>query len=995
MCFSLYFAMSGFSSLARLKIKGRLWQFIASAAMVALTVPAWCGTPTFLPTPTGFPTAIPIGKTLVIPIACDNSDASPLSFTVKSSNPNILARIRTGNPHLKMRVKTDNVGSGSAFEGDMEFQLFRNLAPETASFIGGYAQSGYFDNVLFHRIVPSFVLQGGDPAGTGTGVTSGGLNLNLNYSLPHEFRPELIFTGRGQLAMANSDGGYNLHDSNGFLLPDAFPSNGNLQYRTGNFQPTNGTQFFITLGQPRNPPFNLDFKHTIFGQLIRGFDVMDRFAAVPQSAANNKPTVDVKMISHSVVPSTRDAILLLSAAGAGSTTITVTATGGNPPTVANTVTKTITVTSFRDTVNDPPILFPLEPVNMPVRGVPAFNARTADLESDVSATRFPVLEVSSGQAFVADISAANLQIVGRPTPGPWDLTLGVEQLNDPASGSDPFANSRFQVLEVGVGGKNLIATPITLEATEGVDLVGQTVATFRHAGFGASAADFTATVNWGDGSKLDPNTGPPATTVSVVRSKTLAGAFDVRASHKYQRQGIYPLKVTIDGPSGETAKAVGTAVVHAAGATLRAVGRELNLVRAKFLKRPLATFTDATPGTKAKSYRAIVDWGDGQRGAGTVLQTRSGKFVVLGSHTYLDPETFPVSVHIERITPSPASAVAWSMLKLTGFVGPVHLPPFANANITATWPADFRKIPNGSLTDLSGSIFVQNGGRKATKPWRLRFWLSNDAVLGGDTLLTMGPKGRTIQEINLGSLGPGFGGTLTLGGNFALHLPAGSGTDKYVIAELLYNDPLTDLLPVPKTVAYGPIRPSIVVSTASITVGEANTASTPRAAQIRVRLDSPPTNAATITLAANSNQNISSATNVTFGGATTGTVSVTSSSTTSKSVTVASIPAGLAVGSSMLGSTIATIVAGVVIPIEIQNASGAVDVTRATLDKSSLNFTAANFNADQFVTVTALDDGTRNGSVTFAIRLKPATSADPRFSNLDGDDILVTVIDND
>jgi cyclophilin family peptidyl-prolyl cis-trans isomerase len=985
--------MTSFRSFAKFKLISRNWKFIASFLAVALSLPAWCGTPVFLPTPTGFPTAIPVGKTLVIPIACDNSDASPVSFTVTSSNPKIFARIRTGNPHLKMHVKTDNDGSGSSYEGDMEFQLFRNLTPETASFIGGYAQSGYYDNVLFHRIVPTFVLQGGDPAGTGTGTTSGGQNLNLNYSLPHEFRPELIFTGRGQLAMANSDGGYSLHDANGFLLPAAFPDYGQPNYRTGNFQATNGTQFFITLGQPRNPPFNLDFKHTIFGQLTRGFDVMDRFAAVPQSAANNKPTVDVKMTALSVAPSKRDAILLLSAVGSTPTgqpaTITVTANGGS------TATKTIQVTAFKDTVNDPPILFPLEPVNMPLRGVPVFIARTADLESDVATTRFPVLEVSSGQAFVADISPANLQIVGRPTPGPWDLTLGVEQLNDPASGGDPFANSRFQVLEVGVGGKNLVAKPITLEATEGVDLVGQTVAIFRHAGSGSAAADFTATVNWGDGSNLDPHTGPPATTVQVIRSKTQAGAFDVRASHKYARHGVYPLKVNIDGPSGETATAIGAAVVHAAGATLRAVGREVNSARATLSKRPLATFSDATPGTTAKSYRAIVDWGDGQRGSGTVLKIGFGKFVVLGSHTYLDAETFPVSVHIDRIAPSAESAVAWSMVKLRGFTGPVHLPPFANANITATWPVDFRKIPNGSLTDLSGAIFVQNGGRTATKPWKLRFWLSNDAVLGGDTLLKMGPSGREIPEINLGPLGPGFGGTLSLNGNFALHLPSGNGTDKYVIAELLYNDPLTDLLPVPKTIVYGPIRPGIIVSTASITVGEANTPSASRTAQFRVRLDSPPTGAATITLAANASQNISTATNISFGGGTTGNVSVTSSSTTSKSVTVASVPAGLVAGSSLLGSTVASIVVGVVIPLEIQNAAGSVDNTRATLDKSSLTFTAANYNADQFVTVTAIDDAIRNGNVSFAIRLKPATSADPRFSNLDGDDILLTVIDND
>jgi peptidyl-prolyl cis-trans isomerase B (cyclophilin B) len=229
---------------------------------------------------------------------------------VTSSNPHVFARVKTGNPHVKIHVHTNNDGSGSAYDGDMEFQLFRDFAPETASFIAGYAQSGYYDNVIFHRIIEDFVIQGGDPAGTGSGVTPGNVNLNLNYSLPHEFRKELIYSGRGQLAMANSADGY---------TGDNFPDNGNFRYKSASFTATNGTQFFITLGQPRH----LDFKHTVFGQLVRGFDVIDKLESVPKTS--DKPNVDVKMTALSVAPSKTDAILLLSATTPGPALITLTA----------------------------------------------------------------------------------------------------------------------------------------------------------------------------------------------------------------------------------------------------------------------------------------------------------------------------------------------------------------------------------------------------------------------------------------------------------------------------------------------------------------------------------------------------------------------------------------------------------------------------------------------------------------------------------------------
>ena len=97
----------------------------------------------------------------------------------------------------------------------------------------GLVEANFYDNLTFHRVVPDFVIQGGDPPGDGTG--------GPGFQFDDEFHPDAIFTGDAQLAMANSG------------------------------KDTNGSQFFVTIGPQRH----LDFNHTIFGQLVRGRDVLD------------------------------------------------------------------------------------------------------------------------------------------------------------------------------------------------------------------------------------------------------------------------------------------------------------------------------------------------------------------------------------------------------------------------------------------------------------------------------------------------------------------------------------------------------------------------------------------------------------------------------------------------------------------------------------------------------------------------------------------------
>ena len=178
-----------------------------------------------------------VGKGLVLPLLASDTDGDVLNFSVTSSNPAIMARVRTGCPILKIHVTyagdPNHMGADNqpapvaAFEGDLVFQLFRDATPVTTGMIGGAAQAGFYDNLIFHRIVGSLFEQGGDPNGTG--------NSDTGFNFEHEFRPELIFSGRGQLAMANSNGGYD----RGTIL-------GAGLIQLGTFEPTNSSQFFIT-----------------------------------------------------------------------------------------------------------------------------------------------------------------------------------------------------------------------------------------------------------------------------------------------------------------------------------------------------------------------------------------------------------------------------------------------------------------------------------------------------------------------------------------------------------------------------------------------------------------------------------------------------------------------------------------------------------------------------------------------------------------------------
>jgi cyclophilin family peptidyl-prolyl cis-trans isomerase len=141
--------------------------------------------------------------------------------------------------------------------GAIEVELFEDDAPKTVANFVKLAEDGFYDGVIFHRIIPDFMIQGGDPTGTGTG--------GPGYKFEDEINDHKVV--RGALAMAN-----------------AGPN-------------TNGSQFFVVTTE--SAPW-LDGKHTVFGRVTSGMDVVDAIEAV-ETDARDKPHEDV-VIERIAVP---------------------------------------------------------------------------------------------------------------------------------------------------------------------------------------------------------------------------------------------------------------------------------------------------------------------------------------------------------------------------------------------------------------------------------------------------------------------------------------------------------------------------------------------------------------------------------------------------------------------------------------------------------------------------------------------------------------------
>lgn len=167
-----------------------------------------------------------------------------------------MAKQYTKAPEMKIDTKKKYTATLKTSKGDIVIELYTEKAPVTVNNFVFLAREGFYDNTTFHRVIKPFMVQGGDPTGTGRG--------GPGYQFKDEFHPSLKHNSGGVLSMAN-----------------AGPN-------------TNGSQFFIT----HVPTPHLDNHHTIFGRVVKGMDVVN---AIPERDPGRARTPGETLITVEIV----------------------------------------------------------------------------------------------------------------------------------------------------------------------------------------------------------------------------------------------------------------------------------------------------------------------------------------------------------------------------------------------------------------------------------------------------------------------------------------------------------------------------------------------------------------------------------------------------------------------------------------------------------------------------------------------------------------------
>ncbi len=378
------------------------------------------------------------------------SGSTSQTYTVKSSNPDVVATVATGQ---FMTVNVTHTAADSkdiSFTGSMTYQLFGDLTPNTVASISNLVNQGFYTNQTFHRVSPGFpgptdyIVQGGSVNGDGTGTPN-----QPGYPFPDEFVPQLAFTGTYQLAMANAG------------------------------SDTNSSQFFVTTGSPRF----LDYKHTIFAQLVSGQDIVTKMTQVETTSADKtKPLSPITMTSVTLANTNPNGVIHINTTGskAGETsTVVVTATDPSTHTTA-TQSFGVNVVITDPSVTERPFLNPVPGnVKVGVNQTSIFQLRATDVNPAAVLT-FTVQGGVSGGAFtpVQNATATVDQATGIVTVKPnagftgvINLLVGVrDQFTHGAAVAETPSNYDTQQITMTVtSGGQITQTPIALNSSATVN----------------------------------------------------------------------------------------------------------------------------------------------------------------------------------------------------------------------------------------------------------------------------------------------------------------------------------------------------------------------------------------------------------------------------------------------------------------------------------------------------------------------------------------------
>lgn len=315
-----------------------------------------------------------VGSPSFIPLDGYNSLGGELTYTVTSDNPDVDASILDGNRSAVIDVEG---------YGDLVFELFEDFAPRATDRLIELAEADFYDDVILHRVIDDFVVQGGDPTGTG----SGGSTLG-DYD--DQFHPDLQHNRTGLLSMAKS------------------------------LEDTNDSQFFITEGATRS----LDFQHTIFGVLVEGESNREAISETEtlrdldptdpdfDDSDNNgdRPTNEIVMNGITIIEDQENAVLFLKAADGATGTANITVTVTND--AGRSVQRTFTVTLADDTVNGQPFLEDVPPVSTTQGSDAIFQLSAIDVEDDPV---FYYADVIGSEGHTVSVSTTGLVTVTPPS----------------------------------------------------------------------------------------------------------------------------------------------------------------------------------------------------------------------------------------------------------------------------------------------------------------------------------------------------------------------------------------------------------------------------------------------------------------------------------------------------------------------------------------------------------------------------------------------------
>jgi cyclophilin family peptidyl-prolyl cis-trans isomerase len=603
---------------------------------------------------------VPAGKSVVVPVTATDTDGNPLTYTATSDNSAVTVEVHSGNPFLKISVAEQESDGTLKSLGDMTFELFQDLTPQTVAAITKLVNGGFYDNLIFHRIIQGFVIQGGDPLGTGTG--------GPGFTFDDEFNSSLIYSGDGQLGLANAA------------------------------KDDNGSQFFVTVGQQRA----LDFSNGIFGQLIRGRSVLTAVNSVATDS-NNKPLKDIVITNAAIVPDTTDTVLIVKAA-TGSTAmahITVTANDGK----GGTNSQTFTAAAAADTTNDPPILGPIGDQTTPAGQAVTFSLTATDLENDPLTFSATLASDSTGHATVAVSGNAVTVTPNAGFVGPLHLTVQV---------SDALATTNTkndtQAITVNVTSTTQAATTTTVSPSPASSVFGQPVtwtATVTPSGTATGTPTGmvtfkegnlllgTATLNSSGVATFTPSASPTSqVTVLTPGTHTITATYSGDAN----------FSVSTGTAAALTVSPASTSVAVAFSPTASVSGQSVTIT---------ATVTPTAPGSGTPS--GMVTFQEGANTLGTALvndkgvATFSTTTLAVGSHTIT--ASYAGDPKFTANTGTGTLAVSKAATTVTVSSSPAAPTPGETVTITATVTATApgAGVPTGTVTFQEGGNTLGTG----------------------------------------------------------------------------------------------------------------------------------------------------------------------------------------------------------------------------------------------------------------------------------------------